>query len=290
MQPGPGLEEGGAEGYYCPWSLTYDQADLHCKALGAELCTEEELNNKCAKSTGCKLNGELVWARPEVTDAPTASPTKAPTKAPTDVPSNSPSMVCGRADNTLPDMWTSSYGYDAPGYWEIGLHPRFVKDVDGDGLDDVVGFSNYGVKVSLSTGCEFVDEDDLWLTGAFLPGDGWNEADHPRLVEDVNNDGLADVIGFASDGVYVALSTGTAFTSPTKWINDYGNNQGWTTTDHLRFIEDVNGDGLKDIVGFSDGIFVSLSNGSSFGPATRWIQNAFGKSSRLAGGCSPSLC
>lgn len=59
--PGPGVEEGGAAGLYCPWSLTYAEAELHCANLGARICTEQELGFRCAKSTGCHLNWEYVW-------------------------------------------------------------------------------------------------------------------------------------------------------------------------------------------------------------------------------------
>ncbi len=60
--PGPGLEEGGEEGLYCPRELTYAEAELHCTNLGARICTEQELANRCAKSTGCHLNWEYVWS------------------------------------------------------------------------------------------------------------------------------------------------------------------------------------------------------------------------------------
>ena len=43
---------------------------------------------------------------------------------------------------------------------------------------------------------------------------------------------------------------------------------------HPRTLADVNGDGKKDIVAFgNDGVYVSLSTGASFGPATQWVAN-----------------
>ena len=61
---GTGLEDAeGHEGIFCAYSVTYAEAELHCANLGAEICTEDELNRKCAKSTGCGLNGALVWAQ-----------------------------------------------------------------------------------------------------------------------------------------------------------------------------------------------------------------------------------
>merc|ERR1712012_733394 len=45
----------------CSGLLTYDQACKFCEGLGARLCTEAELLNKCARGTGCELNKKLVW-------------------------------------------------------------------------------------------------------------------------------------------------------------------------------------------------------------------------------------
>lgn len=47
----------------------------------------------------------------------------------------------------------------------------------------------------------------------------WSTADiNPRAAGDANGDGKADVIGFANDGVYVALSSGTNFQPATRWV------------------------------------------------------------------------
>lgn len=54
------------------------------------------------------------------------------------------------AEFTSPVRWSASYGY--AGGWLDDTHPRVLADVDGDDRDDVVGFSDDGVYVSLSTG------------------------------------------------------------------------------------------------------------------------------------------
>jgi hypothetical protein len=60
------------------------------------------------------------------------------------------------------------------------------------------------------------------------------------------------------------------------WIRAFGLCAGgWTSQDRYpRLVADVNGDGRADVVGFSKyGTYVSLSTGTSFLPATRWIAN-----------------
>lgn len=69
-------------------------------------------------------------------------------------------------------------------------------------------------------------------------------------MADVNGDGLVDVVGFAGNGPYVALSTGSGFTTPAYWLEDMAQNQGWRVSQHPRVLADVDGDGNDDIVGF----------------------------------------
>ena len=77
----------------------------------------------------------------------------------------------------------------------------------------------------------------------------------PRLLADVNGDGLADVVGFASSGALVPLATGGGhFVTATFATAQFGSNNsagGWTSQDQVpRLLADINGDGLADIVGF----------------------------------------
>jgi len=114
-----------------------------------------------------------------------------------------------------------------------------------------------------------------WLANFGAQAGGWTSQDkYPRHVADVNGDGKADAVGFGNAGVYVSLSTGKSFASPTRWIAAYGYSAGgWISQNtYPRFLADVNGDGKADVVGFfKDGVYVSLSTGSKFGTATRWI-------------------
>jgi hypothetical protein len=94
-----------------------------------------------------------------------------------------------------------------------------------------------------------------------------------RLLADVNNDGLSDVVGFGEDGVYVATSDGTRFqpSAPTKVSDQFGNNQGWRVGPHIRAVANLDGDLYPDLIGIGpNGVVVALGNGTGFGAATSW--------------------
>jgi hypothetical protein len=55
-------------GDICDQEFTWEQARDFCVDEGARLCTEEELNQGCAKGTGCGLNKKLIWADDQCTD------------------------------------------------------------------------------------------------------------------------------------------------------------------------------------------------------------------------------
>ncbi|WP_233587534.1 M12 family metallopeptidase [Corallococcus sp. CA049B] len=169
---------------------------------------------------------------------------------------------------TASRLWLAKFGYNQT--WRVEQHPRTLADVNGDGLADVVGFSNWGVEVALSTGTGFTDSR-LWLA-KFGYNQTWRVEQHPRTLADVNGDGRADVVGFSNWGVEVALSTGTGFTAPRLWLAKFGYNQTWRVEQHPRTLADVNGDGLADVVGFSNwGVEVALSTGTGFTDSRLWL-------------------
>ncbi|WP_051311845.1 FG-GAP-like repeat-containing protein, partial [Zooshikella ganghwensis] len=158
--------------------------------------------------------------------------------------------------------------------WHVGQHPRYLRDVNGDGLTDIVAFGSGGAFTFLSSGTGFDTEPST--VSEFGTRQGWSTAKHPRHLADVNGDGKADIVGFADAGVYVSLSTGSGMAPATRWLADLGYGSGWHTDLHPRIVQDINGDGRADILAFgSGGAFVSYSTGTGFTPVTTAVA-AFG--------------
>ena len=165
-----------------------------------------------------------------------------------------------------PILALDNFGFVA-GTWRTNLHVRAAGDVNGDHLDDIVGFGDAGVWRALSTGnglgsAEFVVPD-------FGYDQGWRNDQHVRLLADVNGDSRKDIVGFGTHGVWVSLSMSIAgdFSAPFFAVGNFGTNQGWNNEEHVRTTADVNGDTKQDLVGFGDhGVWVSFANGVGFDP------------------------
>ncbi|WP_226661533.1 FG-GAP-like repeat-containing protein [Alteriqipengyuania lutimaris] len=121
-------------------------------------------------------------------------------------------------------------------------------------------------------------------------GGGWvNNTIYPRAAADVNGDGRADLIGFGSAGVYVALATGNGnFAAPTLAYQGFGAADeagGWADANRYpRMLADVNGDGNADIVGFgAAGTYVALADGNGGFGATLLATANFGTNSEAGG-------
>lgn len=167
-------------------------------------------------------------------------------------------------------LWTHDFNWKGDNYYH-----REIGDVNGDGMDDVVGFwYGQGVYVGLSSGGSLTPATK-WLDGLKWWGP---QNRYPRLLGDVNGDGMDDIVAVCPDpnasegvGVYVSLSTGSAFTKPArKWTGQFG----WLGDNYAhRAVGDVNGDGMDDIVGYvpGDGVYVGLSMGSGFATPVEWL-------------------
>lgn len=164
----------------------------------------------------------------------------------------------------------SSFGAAAEGggWTSNDRFPRMLADVNGDGCADIVGFGAAGTYVSLATGDGRFGTVDLALQsfGTNDAAGGWSSDDlFPRMLADVNGDGLADAVGFGSAGAYVAagLKDGS-FATPTLEVQSFGTSAeagGWSSNQRFpRLLMDINGDGHADIVGFGDaGVFVTTA-------------------------------
>lgn len=135
-------------------------------------------------------------------------------------------------------------------------------DLNGDGYADFVGLGPRGLEFAYGgtngAGQFVIGNPQLAAIGTGGKGDlgsgqGWTNENTVRLLQDINHDGRLDVVAFGYDGVYVALGQNNSaqpFGALYKASSDFGIMQGWNTTDHLRLVGDVNGDGVDDIVAF----------------------------------------
>src|SRR5262249_11472187 len=112
---------------------------------------------------------------------------------------------------------------------------------------------------------------------------GWSSDNtYPRELADVDGDGMGDIVGFSSAGVYVSRATGNGhFGAPTFELAAFGAGAGaggWTSDDlYPRMLADVNADGRADIVGFgSAGVYTSLATGGGHFSAPAFTHTAFG--------------
>jgi Ca2+-binding RTX toxin-like protein len=161
-----------------------------------------------------------------------------------------------------------------------------VADVNGDGKADIVTFGTDGVYVALATSGGLVAPAVRTFNG-FGTSDaagGWsNDNLYHRELADVNGDGRADIVGFGSNGVYIALATGGgSFAQPTLALNAFGASDasgGWSQNAFPRHVADVNGDGMADIVGFGgSGVYVAFATGNGTFSSPEPDLNWFGKS------------
>jgi len=105
--------------------------------------------------------------------------------------------------------------------------PRYLVDVNGDGLPDIVGIHNACLYVSINTGTSF-PSPGCWLGGgAFAPSTGWTDTNtFPRFVQDPTGDGFPGIIGIHNSGLFVALNKASG--PPPDQISSFTNGLGTT--------------------------------------------------------------
>jgi len=186
----------------------------------------------------------------------------------------------------------------AGGWSDQRIYPRTAADIDGDGRADLIGFGETGVWVSLTgaNGTAGPQFEALVGFGVSPAAGGWGDNDrYPRTLADIDGDGRADLIGFAEDGVYVALATGAGHFGQIFRASDrYGASAasgGWSSNDlYPRMFADVNGDAKADLVGFgAAGTYVALGTGSGAFAAPFLASDRYGTSAASGGWSSNDL-
>ena len=164
------------------------------------------------------------------------------------------------------------------GGWTLDRHLRFLGDVTGDGLPDIVGFGEYNVFISRNNGDGTFAPPEVIINTFCYGAGGWCVDRHPRFIADLTGDGKVDVIGCADAGVHVSLNRGNGVFGPVKLVvNDFGNNQGWIVGQHPRFIADLTGDKRGDIIGFGGtGVSVAYNNGDGTFRPVKFVLSYFG--------------
>jgi len=176
-----------------------------------------------------------------------------------------------------PTMWLSPNA--APGILNYSTIANGVMvDVNGDGKADRVWIPKYraDIWVALSTGSSFATPQ-MWLAAnsGGVPVESWARLD--ETYADMDGDGRVDRV-WAPNGrteIWVALSDGTKFQTPTKWASraDIGVH---VTSDNGNywFYLDINGDGMTDrawIPASTPNIWVAISEGNKFKKPTQWL-------------------
>jgi hypothetical protein len=137
-------------------------------------------------------------------------------------------------------------------------------DLNGDGTPDFVGMGPHGLNFAFGVRDGAGNYQLGTLQTAHISGSatdlgdpqGWSKGATPRIITDINNDGRADIVAFGAAGALVSLGQdpaahgGEPFGQLYLGIADFGLGQGWTVALTPRFIADVNGDHIADIVGF----------------------------------------
>ncbi len=144
-------------------------------------------------------------------------------------------IASGKANGTFKTLTPvlDDFSVSAGGWVSQTTYPRFVTDMNGDGMADLVGFGEWGVLVALATGQGRFGAPQLIFDnfGRAVAAGGWASEDmYLRLLGDLNGDGRADIVGFGQSGVYTSINVadsiqnviGSAYNdtlSGTQWAN-----------------------------------------------------------------------
>jgi IgA Peptidase M64 len=136
----------------------------------------------------------------------------------------------------------AAFGYAAAaGGWRVERHPRFMADTTGDRRADIVGFGSAGVVVARAQPDGSFTEPELVVRNFGSSAGGWQVDRHPRFMADTTGDGLADIVGFGYDGVWVSQAKPDhSFAPPELVVANFGYDAGWRVDRHPRLIAAFN--------------------------------------------------
>ena len=138
--------------------------------------------------------------------------------------------------------------------WVPGQHAIHVVDVDANGFADVIHRTQNGITVYTSSGSSLELSSPIVNVSAW-PGDSGalSESDTPTMAADLDGDGCTDIVLFGVDGTYFNRSQCNGEYGDWQVITStFGQDGGWDVDIHERFVADVNGDGLPDLVGMAN--------------------------------------
>ena len=163
-------------------------------------------------------------------------------------------------------------------------HQVQLTDLSGDGKADLVGLADNGdIRVAVNSGNNTFEPETVWGNiNSLLPGmtTGSNIS-----FGKIDNTPGTDLVIFADTSTYYASSHGAGFAPPKLLISDFGTTDlvdsssgqqfGNSASDYPRFVADITGDGLSDIVAYGHtSIFASINNGNgSFSGRLVWLSD-----------------
>ena len=153
--------------------------------------------------------------------------------------------------------------------WDPNHRFSRIADITGDGIPDLISFQTDGIWVWESSGSGIIGVDSNKKNGATRWYSGnWDPSSRSSKIADINADGMADIISFQWDGLWVLQSTGNGFAGVNAAQTDGAQRwsaENWDPNHRKHGLADVNGDGKTDMVSFQwDGLYIwETSNGVS---------------------------
>ncbi|MEM9102991.1 MAG: FG-GAP-like repeat-containing protein, partial [Pseudomonadota bacterium] len=158
----------------------------------------------------------------------------------------------------------TGFGPNAGGWSNNNTYPRTTGDVNGDGLADLVGFASNGVHVALANSDGTYTTSSVWIEQYGTQRGGWVSFDqYPRLLADVNGDGMDDIVGFGNTSTYVSLSNGNGFDPHQTWSTEFDYSSEGTFTQSPRWVGDLDGDGKDEVIIYRDNAIWAMRTNST---------------------------